>query len=149
MNILRARFLNFVFLLFVAAALLASYTLQLQLSSVDISYFIQTFFSLALVAILMPRQIERPSNFFALFYALFVLAPYCVLHSIRSATDSIDYFIFFFSLALPLLATNLISIHAPSLRLPSLIGQNLLIGLILCFSLVGVTLALLHAPESA
>lgn len=154
----RGRLRGFAYLLSLALFLLAAYRLELaevnaslgyQLFPIDFSYLFMAATGVLASAVLMPINIERPSDFFGLFYGLFVLVPYAVLYPMGGPIGAADFCLRFAILLLPALAVRVVATVTPSLRLPSLISLRTMTWLLASACCVGLLIAFAHAPGSA
>ncbi|WP_312301295.1 hypothetical protein [Stutzerimonas nitrititolerans] len=152
----RAGALSSIFLL--AVSLLVVYDLQLAEMNeymgyrkfpIDLPYVMSSGLAVFVIAILMPLEIRRPSDFFTFLYGLFVLLPYATLFPIRTPVDFQNSILFFSALAGPLFAVRIASVVVPPLRVPALINPKIFIYFLVLLCLVGVFLALSNSPASA
>ncbi|WP_405120535.1 hypothetical protein [Pseudomonas leptonychotis] len=146
------------FLSFLAILLLAVYETQIaqlneymgyRIFAVDVVYIVSSVLAIFIVGLLIPVVIRRPSDFFILIYALFILLPYAVLYPIRGAVELHIFIANFFILAMPFLTVSIVAKILPSLRVPVFFTPRTLVNLLVMLCLVGVSLALLDPPASA
>lgn len=147
-----------VYLILLALFLLVAYRLELaeinsslgyRLFTIDGYYLVMSATGVLASALCMPVNIEKPSDFFGLFYGLFVLVPYAVLYQMGGGIEAADFFLRFAILLLPVLAVRMVASVIPSLRLPGLISLRTMTCLLASACCVGLVIAFANAPGSA
>lgn len=148
----------FVCLILLALFLLLAYQIELaeinsslgyRLFSIDAYYLVMSATGVLASALCMPVNIEKPSDFFGLFYGLFVLLPYAVLYQMGGSIEGAVFFLRFSILLFPALAVRVVASVIPSLRLPSLISLRAMTWLLASACCVGLVIAFANAPSSA
>jgi hypothetical protein len=156
MRVSKRRLLNYGLLLAFVLLLVVNYNIQIFALNeyfgykeivIDLAYF--SCLLLGMFCIATSLEVRRPSDFFTLFYSLFVLFPYIVLYPIRGNEDGVFVLLNFMLLYFPLFAIRCVSkfpirLHAyPLLRIESFI----LFLMFICF--LGVIYSFYKAPASA
>lgn len=153
-----ARVRLFISLFLMALGLLAAYQLELadlndylgyRLFPVDLPYLAAATAGVFFTCFLMPARIAKPSDFFALFYGLFVLFPYATLHPMGGPVEPAEFVLRFMVLAFPAVAVRVLAFSVPPLRLPGVISLQAMVWLLAAFCSIGLAVSLASAPGSA
>ena len=115
----------------------------------DISYAISTLLMLSIVIFILPVSIRRPSDFITLFYGVFTLLPFAVLHPIRGIIDTELTFGYFLLLVFPPVFIRFIASRSLLINFPKIWGENFLYIILIAMMLSASIILLLKAPSSA
>ena len=116
---------------------------------IDPAYLITAIAALLFAGILMPAHLRKPSDFFSALYGLFIVIPYATLYPIRAPVEPEHFTLYFLVLVFPLLAVRLVTASAPTVRVPALIKQQVLVWLVAALCIFGLLLAFANPPASA
>lgn len=117
--------------------------------SISLEYVSAVLVSILFISLILPKSVEKPSDFFVFLYGIFVIFPYAVLFPIRGLIGLLDFFINFLILIFPVLCIAGIARINISANIPVLIGDRKITLIILLLSVFGVVIAYFTAPESA
>lgn len=113
------------------------------------AYLITVTAALLFAGILMPAHLRKPSDFFSAVYVLFIVMPYATLYPIRAPVEPHHFTLYFLVLVFPLLFLRLVTASAPSVKVPALIKQQMLVWLVALLCIAGLLLAFSNPPASA
>lgn len=152
------RILMLVNLFLFAAAILATYEVQISGANaymgyadiqVEPGYLALLICSTLLVGAIIPLEINRPSDFFCVFYVIFVVLPYTTLFPISNSVGVSQYLLHYGVLLLPVILVRSVATHTVVLRLPSIISYGFLELVVVALCLAVTAYALRHAPSAA
>ncbi len=115
----------------------------------DAQYVIRAAGSLVVLAALMPASIAKPSDFFCLFYGLFVVASYALFHAIGGEIYWLDYAAHFVILIFPLCIQRALGYVQVGFRVPGLLSARAVESLLLVLCVIGSLAMLIKRPDSA
>lgn len=158
MPIFLSRVVSVILVAIVSVGLLSIYILQLAETNeylgytnfdIDFYYICAVILSLGCCGLIMPVNIEKPSDLLFLVYGLFVLLPYAILFPIRQEISVQDFSIYFFTLAFPLIVVKLTALKTPATKFPVIMDPATVVWIISLLCISGVGLALWNAPSAA
>lgn len=141
-----------------AFGILAAFRLQLAESNaymgyqefpLDAFYFGAAIFVLFVTGMLIPARISRPTDFFSVFYGLFVLLPFSVLYPIRGAVEVGAWSLAVGVLIFPLIAITILTGMIRLRRFPDLISEKTVLLLLGALCMLGLMLAFSRPTASA
>lgn len=115
----------------------------------DAGYFATVGAALVVLTAILPVAVQCPSDFFLLFYGLFVPGSYAVFHRGIGPVAPWDFALQFSLLIAPLLAQRLLANIPLGLQLPTVVETRSVERLLIAVCLVAVAAAMLNRPASA
>lgn len=114
-----------------------------------LDYWIILSLTVILLLIFLPTRLRLPSDFFSLFYSIFILAPYGILYSSLGEVPLQVVSVNLAVLVAPLLAIRVLANRLVLLNMPGLVSAPVLrLFLIICM-VFGTTYILVMAPKTA